>query len=120
MKTVCFTLILLSAVVSAWADMAIETMPGVTFYSGPNGGTMSVETMPGVRFFSGEYGGSAVEILPGITSYSLDRTDWIGDLERSVRADGQRRREAAEQERQFNERQRQKMEEFFDRFSRTR
>ena len=55
-------------VAPAHAQLAVETAPGITFYGGD---TMSVETLPGVRHFSGAVNGTAVDIAPGITSYSL-------------------------------------------------
>lgn len=69
MKTLLILWSVLFAV-PALAEMAIETMPGVTFYGDH---TLGVETMPGVHVYSGAVSGMAVEILPGMTSYSLNR-----------------------------------------------
>ena len=56
---------------AAHAQMATEIMPGMTYYSGPNGGTLGVELMPGYRHYSGEIQGSSVETMPGVQFYNL-------------------------------------------------
>lgn len=53
------------------AQMATEIMPGMTYYSGPNGGTIGVELMPGYRHYSGEVQGSSVQTMPGVQFYNL-------------------------------------------------
>lgn len=93
----------------ALAQMATEPVPGITFYGG---GTV-VEPVPGVQFYSGAVSGSAVQIVPGITSYRLQT--WQSDLERSVQSEMDRRSRYVDEEIQANERARQRMHEFLDR-----
>jgi len=52
----------------AFAELAVEIIPGVTHYGGH---TSSVEIIPGVKQFSGAYEGTVTELAPGITSYNL-------------------------------------------------
>lgn len=64
-----YALIALIALITspAFAQLAVEPMPGVRDY----GGIRSTETLPGVRSFSGAVEGTAVDIMPGATSYNL-------------------------------------------------
>ena len=53
----------------AFAQMAIETMPGVTYYD--YGQTQGVEIVPGVTHFSGAVEGTVTELRPGVRFYDL-------------------------------------------------
>ena len=77
------TVVALSTILcgTSHAQMATEIMPGVTYYSGPNGGTLGVEIMPGYRRYSGEVQGHSVEVMPGVRSYSLQPSDSYPSME---------------------------------------
>ncbi len=61
---------------SAFAQLAVETVPGVRHYGD---GTMSVETIPGHHRFSGAVEGSVTEIMPGVTHYNLRQNPMYSD-----------------------------------------
>lgn len=109
MKTLLLSVALFAAS-PAFAQMGIEVTPGVTFYGGPNGGTVGVEITPGVRHFSGEVSGSAIEIMPGVTSYNLqpsydeDRFSRDNSLEQLSRDTQQNRARLAEEHTRWMER----------------
>lgn len=103
--TLCFVLIGLTV---AFAQLAIETAPGIIQYGG---GTTSIEVSPGYHRFYGEVEGSVTEIAPGVSYYNL-RPSLDAELDAHVQADlrsrermadrwEQSRREAWEREMRF-------------------
>lgn len=91
--------LILVGTAAAQSGTAIDIEPGVTFYSGPGGGTLSVETMPGVQRFSGAVNGSAIETLPGVRHYNFGGS-WDDDIQAGVRAEMRERQRSFEAEQQ--------------------
>jgi len=88
MKTFLLSCLLIFSALPAFAQMATEITPGVTFYGSPNDGTtLGVEVIPGLRQYSGDVTGSSPTLLPGVTNYSLQSGNWEDQLLRDVQAD---------------------------------
>lgn len=90
MKHGLVAIALLLSAAPAFAQLAIETAPGVTRYGGH---TTGVEVMPGVEFYSGAVNGSSVEVMPGVRSYHFDSMERdIAERERRIEIEGARSR----------------------------
>lgn len=70
MKKLLGALILVPSL--AWAEVAVELVPGVVQYGNH---TTSVELVPGYRQYSGEMRGYSTELVPGVQHYQLTPRD---------------------------------------------
>lgn len=68
MKKLITVLLFVFLVSPAWAEVAVEIVPGVVQHSNR---TTSVEIVPGYRQYSGEVRGYSTEIVPGVQTYQL-------------------------------------------------
>ncbi|MHB1098125.1 MAG: hypothetical protein ACYCZR_01095 [Burkholderiales bacterium] len=68
-------LVIVVAVCGIVGILAISTIHAQTFYSTDEGTGLAVELMPGVTYFAGPRSGFAIETMPGVTRYDLHDAD---------------------------------------------
>lgn len=68
-------LVIFVAVCGIVGILASSMIHAQTFYSTEEGTGLAVELMPGVTYFSGPRSGLAIETMPGVTRYDLHDAD---------------------------------------------